>query len=98
MDSFHEEDSFTAQSASALPFNITAEVAGSYPEQIPMESRAANASQPHPGLGGREQYSKEQWDAQKPVIRQLYNLENKPFKRVIDILRTEHNFFPTYVI
>jgi hypothetical protein len=98
MDSFHEEDSFTAQSAPALPFNIILEVAGSYPEQISIKSRAAEASQPHPGLGGRELYSKEQWEAQRPVIRQLYKLEKKSYKRVIHILRTKHNFFPTYVI
>jgi hypothetical protein len=96
MDSLHEEDCSTAQSASALPFNITAGPIGSYHEQIPMELQAKLAPQPNPGLGGRELYSKEQWEAHKSIIRQLYNLENKPFKLVIDILRTEHNFFPTY--
>jgi hypothetical protein len=95
MGSFQEDDGLTDQSASALPLSITAEVAGSYPEQFLMESHDQEAFQPHPG---RELYSKEQWEAQKPVIRQLYNLENKPFKLVIDILRSEHNFFPTYSI
>jgi len=98
MDSLHEEDCSTAQSASALPFNITARQIGRYHEQIPMELQAKLVPQPNPGLGGRELYSKEQWEAHKPIIRQLYNFENKPFKRVIDILRIEHNFFPTYVI
>jgi hypothetical protein len=98
MDSFREEDVFTLQSASALSFNIAGGVNGNYPDQLPIQSRAQEAFQTHSGLGGRELYSKEQWEAQKPIIRQLYNLENKPFKRVIDILRTEHNFFPTYVL
>jgi hypothetical protein len=98
MDSFRKENGFTLQSASALPFNTTSGVTGSYPEKHPMESRAQETLQEHPGLGGRELYSKERWESQKPIIRQLYNLENKPFKSVIDILRTEHNFFPTYVI
>jgi hypothetical protein len=49
------------------------------------------------GLSGRQLYSKEQWDAQKPIIWRLYNQENMPFKRVIEILRNEYNFVPTYV-
>ena len=98
MDSFRGEDVFTGQSVSALPSEITGGVTGNYPEQLPIQSRAQEAFKPHPALGGRELYSKERWEAQKPIIRQLYNLENKPFKRVIDILRTEHNFFPTYVL
>jgi hypothetical protein len=98
MDSFNEDDVFTVQSASALPANITGDVTGNYPEQLPTQSRAHEAFQPYHELGGRELYSKEQWEAQKPIIRQLYYLENKPFKRVVDILRTEHNFFPTYVV
>jgi len=71
-------------------------MAGSYPTQLQMELQPQLALQPRPGLGGRELYSKEQWEAQKTVIKQLYNHEKKPFKRVIDILRTEYNFFPTY--
>ena len=85
MDFFNEEDVFTVQSASALPVNITGDVTGNYTEQLPMQSRAQEAFQPHPELGGRELYSKEQWEAQKPIIKQLYYLENKPFKRVIDL-------------
>ena len=42
-------------------------------------------------------YSKEQWDAQKSNIWRLYNVENKPYKRVLEILRAEYNFHPTYV-
>jgi len=62
-----------------------------------MEPHIQEALQPHPGLGGRGLYSKEQWNAQKSVIQQLYNVENKPYKRVVNILRTKYNFFPTYV-
>jgi hypothetical protein len=98
MDSLHEDDGSTSQSALALPFNITAGLTGGHFEQLPMESQALSALQPRPGLGGRELYSKEQWESQKPIIRQLYNLENKPYKRVIELLRTEHNFIPTYAI
>jgi hypothetical protein len=98
MDSFREEDGFVGHSASALPFNLNGGATGSYPGKHPMESRAQETFQEHSGLGGREQYSKERWEAQKPIIKQLYIVENKPFKRVINILRTEHNFFPTYVI
>ena len=60
-----------------------------------MESQTESALQRYPGLRSREQYSKEQWEAQKIFIEQLYHCEKKPFKRVIDILRTEYNFFPT---
>jgi hypothetical protein len=52
---------------------------------------------PSTELTGRELYSKEQWDAQKPVIWRLYNVENKPYRQVVEILRTEQNFYPTYV-
>jgi hypothetical protein len=98
MDSFCGEDGFAGQSASALPFNLIGGATRSYPEGHPMESRAQETFQEHSGLEGRGLYSKERWEAHKPTIKQLYIVENKPFKRVIDILRTEHNFFPTYVI
>jgi hypothetical protein len=38
-----------------------------------MELQPQLVLQPPPGLGGRELYSKEQWEAQKTVIKQLYN-------------------------
>jgi len=76
MDSFRVEDVFTVQSASGLPFNIPGGVNGENLEQLPIQSHAQEAFQCNLGLGGRELYSKEQWEAQKPIIRQLYNLEN----------------------
>ena len=45
---------------------------------------------------GRGQYSNEVWEAQKPVIWRLYNVENKPYKQVVETLRDEYKFFPTY--
>jgi hypothetical protein len=96
MDSFREGDVFPLQSASALPFNVTSLGTGNYLEKPPMQSCSQEVLQPHPGLGGRKIYSKEQWEAQKPIIKQLYIAENMSFKDVIDILRNEHNFFPTY--
>jgi Clr5 domain len=98
MDSFHEDDNCTAQSASALPFYTTAGMRGSHSGQLPTESQAQPALQPHPGLRGRKQYSKEQWEARKPIIEQLYYHEEKPYTHVIEILEKEHDFFPTYVI
>jgi hypothetical protein len=63
-----------------------------------MEPLFQPVNQLQAGLGGRQLYSKEQWDTKKAIIRQLYKLENKPYNKVIELLRTEHGFFPTYAI
>ncbi len=85
-------------SASALPSACDSLPTTGIPGQILSHASAKPVSQSSFGLGGREMYSKEQWEIQKPVIYRLYNQENKSFKRVVEILGTEHNFFPTYVI
>ncbi len=54
--------------------------------------------QPSLELPKRQIYTKEQWDARKEDIRRLYNVNNLPFKTVLDILRSKHDFFPTYVL
>jgi Clr5 domain len=95
MGSAYAEDG-SLEYASALPLPATAQVEVSLHGQLPVKLPAQQVVQPQPGLGGRQLYSKEQWEAQKPVIRLLYNVQNKPYNRVIDILWTEHNFFPTY--
>jgi len=97
MDSLREGDVFPLQGASALLFNVTG-LSENYPDQIPIQSYSQEVFQVHSGFGRRKQYSKEEWEAQKPIIEQLYIVEEKTFKRVINILRTKHNFFPTYVI
>ena len=56
------------------------------------------AIEPHAEPPSRGQYSKEQWEIQKPVIWHLYNVENKPYRRVVEILRTDYSFYLTYVI
>jgi hypothetical protein len=70
----------------------------SNPGQLLPDILVQPAYQLSPGLSGRQLYSKEQWEAQKPVIYRLYNQENKPYSRVVEILRTKHNLFPTYVL
>jgi hypothetical protein len=83
--------------SAALPFSPVRQASMSIPGGLVSDQ----ADQLLPGssldLGARQMYSKEQWEAQKPVIWRLYNEENKPFKRVIEILRKEYNFVPTYV-
>lgn len=96
MDSLHEKDASSVQIASALPFNVVAGGTGSL-EQIAMEPHTQEALRPHPGLPRRKQFSKEEWEAQRPLIRQLYYLDERPYEYVIHILGTKHNFFPTYV-
>jgi hypothetical protein len=96
-------DHFSATHASALPSaGLPGATACHVSMAIPGELISDQPDQPVPqsslGLGGRQLYSKEQWDAQKQFIWRLYNQENKPFKRVMEILRTEHNFVPTYIL
>lgn len=45
----------------------------------------------------RRQASPEEWERLKPTIYQLYMQERKPFKDVAEVLRRDHNFYPTYV-
>jgi len=60
------------------------------------EMQAELRTQSQRGPGGRELHSKEQWEAIKPFIRLLYVIGNKPYKRVVEILRTYHDFILTY--
>lgn len=82
--------------ASALPFSARSVMIISGSGHLQMESIAQPIVQSQPGLGGRQLYSKEQWETRKSVIRRLYNLENRTYNEVMDILKNEHNFFPTY--
>lgn len=43
-------------------------------------------------------YSKEQWGAMKPLIWNLYNVQKKTLKEVMEILRDEYDFSLTYVV
>jgi hypothetical protein len=95
MDTSYAEDACIAQ-YSALPSTTPAPAMELLPEQLLAQSLPHPAARSVPGRGGLQLYSKEQWEAQKPIIRRLYNHENKPYNRVVDILGAEHNFFPTY--
>lgn len=68
--------------ASALPFQLAPPLNSSIQTSVPK--------------GAREVFTEERWKGMKPIIRQLYTIERKPYGRVIEILRTEHDFFPTY--
>jgi hypothetical protein len=81
--------------ASALPFAFPPNTREFFACQLPEQTSVQQLAQYSTWLGGKGIYSKEQWDIQKPVIRQLYNVENKPYKRVMEILRNEYNFSPT---
>jgi hypothetical protein len=91
----HSAANASALQAVALAYGSTADQSTSIPRVFLPREPDELIDPSSLGLGGRKTYSKEQWDAQKPVIRRLYNEENKPFKRVIEILRMEHNFVPT---
>lgn len=95
MDTSYAEDASIAQ-YSALPSTTPALAMELLPEQLLTQSLPQLVARSVPGRGERQLYSKEQWEAQKPIIRRLYNDENKPYNRVVEILGTEHNFFPTY--
>jgi hypothetical protein len=41
-------------------------------------------------------YSERDWDAQRALIKQLYDAENRPLKEVVDILGRTRGFFATY--
>ena len=43
----------------------------------------------------RQQYSKEQWEAMKPIIQQLYRLENQKFEKVVAVLKDVYGYNPT---
>jgi len=46
-----------------------------------------------PGI--RKQLGREEWEALRPLIEQLYIKERKTYPEVRDILRDEHDFEPT---
>lgn len=41
-------------------------------------------------------YSESDWDAQRTLIKQLYDAENRPLKEVVEILGRTRGFFATY--
>jgi hypothetical protein len=92
-----DTEGVSVSSASALPDAHTSHSTAGTLEQLISNPNVQVVSQSHSGLGGRHLYSKEQWEAQKPIIYRLYNQENKPYNRVVEILCTEHQFFPTYI-
>jgi hypothetical protein len=92
--SFHED--FGMMAPSALPFNL--QVSSSLPAQFPEPEplrKEPNLVTASSKSGKRHQYSKDQWEELKPLIRRLYNEENKTFSKVASILRDSHDFFPT---
>lgn len=47
------------------------------------------------GAPVRRQLDPQEWEKLKPMIIQLYMLENKTYKEVAEILLKDHNFHPT---
>ncbi|KAH8816514.1 hypothetical protein F5884DRAFT_226365 [Xylogone sp. PMI_703] len=45
--------------------------------------------------GKPRMYSEDDWEAQRSVIKQLYDVENRPLKEVVDILGRTRSFFAT---
>jgi len=41
------------------------------------------------------QYSTEEWDALKPLIKKFYIDDNKSLRQLMKMLSEEHNFHPT---
>ncbi len=50
-----------------------------------------------PPANQRKVYTKEQWEALKPIIERLWLAEKLPFRLVAEVLKNEYDFFPTYV-
>jgi hypothetical protein len=50
------------------------------------------------GQPGIREMTRQQWESLKPLIRQVYIGENKPFHYLAEILREEHGFELTYEI
>jgi len=45
----------------------------------------------------KRQLTKDEWETLKPIIKQLYIVENKSFPEVSSVLQNEHRFSPTFV-
>jgi hypothetical protein len=43
----------------------------------------------------RKRLSNDEWESLKPLIQRLYIDENRTFSYVANVLRAEHQFFPT---
>lgn len=87
-------DNIYSHDASALSHVFPSNLPEPGPERQLEPQRAAG---PSTEFKGRELYSKEQWEDKKWTIWHLYNIEKNTYKRVVEILRTEHEFYPTYV-
>lgn len=43
----------------------------------------------------RKRIPSDQWEAKRPIITKLYQIEKKSLKEVMDIMEKEHNFTAT---
>lgn len=43
----------------------------------------------------RKRIPSDQWEAKRPIITKLYQIEKKSLKEVMDIMENEHNFTAT---
>jgi hypothetical protein len=59
------------------------------------EQAAVWPNAPSTTATARRQLTPEEWESLKPTIFELYIKKNRPFKMIAEILRKEHNFFPT---
>jgi len=62
-----------------------------------VEERPEERPQPllHASANGARETTRKKWESLKPLIEQLYILENRPFSYLASILRQEHGFKPT---
>jgi len=87
----------SVESVSALPLN--SQSIASPPEGAYKHALFQNGSllvQVSCTTGKRCQPSKDRWEGLKPLIRRVYLGENKTVQQLAEILRDEHDFFPTY--
>lgn len=73
-------------------------------EPIPLEESSSFSSiqqiqqaQMASGPRSKREMSRQQWEMVRPTIQRVYIDENQSFNYLAHILRTEHDFQPTYV-
>jgi Clr5 domain len=90
---------FVLAGASALPSTSSFHHAQIH-ETLHLQHQKVQESIPVQGLsvvaGGKREISNQQWEEMKPLIQRVYIKENKPFRHLKNILRTEYGVEPTY--
>src|SRR5271168_4554662 len=100
MEYSYQGPSVEGASASALPFRPQTESFSLQSRQQPKACLTLQVTQSsiqfQSTIGRRQQLSRDEWEALKPLIRRLYIEENKSFQYIAIVLRDNHNFLPTY--